>query len=47
MIRRHRCQVCKHPDRWRIELLRAGGASLDALAKKAARCGGLLRRQFH
>lgn len=30
----HRCQVCKHQDRWRIELLRAGGASLDALATK-------------
>jgi hypothetical protein len=30
----HRCQVCKHPDRWRLELLRAGGASLDSLAKK-------------
>jgi hypothetical protein len=29
-----RCTVCKHPDRWRIELLRAGGASLDALAEK-------------
>jgi hypothetical protein len=26
--------VCRHPDRWRIELLRAGGASLDALAEK-------------
>src|SRR3954451_959582 len=31
---RHRCQVCRHPERWRIELLRAGGASLDALAEK-------------
>jgi hypothetical protein len=30
----HRCQVCKHQDRWRIELLRAGGASFDRLAKK-------------
>jgi hypothetical protein len=29
-----RCQVCKHDERWRIELLRAGGASLDSLAKK-------------
>jgi hypothetical protein len=29
-----RCQICDHPDRWRIELLRAGGASLDSLAKK-------------
>src|SRR5260370_3024941 len=35
---RHRisrqCQVCRHEERWRIELLRAGGASLDSLAKK-------------
>src|SRR5258705_3263698 len=29
-----RCQVCRHDERWRIELLRAGGASLDSLAKK-------------
>jgi len=30
-----RCQVCKHAERWRIELWRAGGASLDlALAEK-------------
>jgi hypothetical protein len=29
-----RCTVCQHPERWRIELLHAGGASLDALGKK-------------
>lgn len=29
-----RCQVCRHPERWRLELLRAGGASLDSLADK-------------
>lgn len=29
-----RCQVCRHAERWRIELLRAGGASLDSLADK-------------
>jgi hypothetical protein len=29
-----RCSICDHPDRWRIELLRAGGASLDSLAEK-------------
>ena len=28
------CTVCRHDERWRIELLRAGGASLDSLAKK-------------
>jgi hypothetical protein len=32
--KRYRCQVCRHPERWRIELLRAGGASLDALGEK-------------
>jgi hypothetical protein len=29
-----RCTVCRHDERWRIELLRAGGASLEALATK-------------
>lgn len=29
-----RCQVCRHDERWRIELLRAGGASLDSLTAK-------------
>jgi hypothetical protein len=29
-----RCQVCRHDERWRIELLRAGGASLESLATK-------------
>lgn len=29
-----RCQVCRHDERWRIELLKAGGASLDSLAEK-------------
>jgi hypothetical protein len=33
-LRGPRCSVCKHPDKWRIELLRAGGASLDSLAEK-------------
>jgi hypothetical protein len=30
----NRCQVCRLDDRWRLELLRAGGASLDSLAAK-------------
>jgi hypothetical protein len=30
----NRCQVCRHEHRWRIELLRAAGASLDSLAAK-------------
>jgi hypothetical protein len=29
-----KCQVCHHEHRWRIELLRAAGASLDSLAKQ-------------
>ena len=29
-----RCQICRHEHRWRIELLRAAGASLDSLAVK-------------
>jgi transposase-like protein len=28
------CQVCRHPERERIEALRASGASLESLAKK-------------
>ena len=34
MNRSSRCRVCRHDERWRIELLRAGGASLDSLAEK-------------
>jgi hypothetical protein len=30
----NRCQVCRLRDRWRLELLRAGGAGIDALAAK-------------
>ena len=29
-----RCQVCRHPEKWRIELSRASGASFEALAAK-------------
>lgn len=38
-----KCQCCAHPERWRIELLRAGGASLDSLAKKF----GISRDSIH
>jgi hypothetical protein len=34
ILGRSRCQVCRHPDKWRVELLKAGSASLDSLAKK-------------
>jgi hypothetical protein len=42
-----RCQVCKHPERWRIELLRAGGASLDALAAKFELERDAIHRHWH
>lgn len=32
--KRPRCSVCDHSEKWRVELLRAGGASLDSLAEK-------------
>lgn len=31
---RNRCQICRHPDRARIELLHAAGVSLDRIAAK-------------
>jgi hypothetical protein len=34
LSQKSRCQACIHDERWRIELLRAGGASLDSLAAK-------------
>jgi hypothetical protein len=34
ILGRRKCMVCQHPDRWRIELLKAGGASLRSLAAK-------------
>lgn len=30
----HNCCVCKHPERYRIERLRAGGASCESLGRK-------------
>jgi hypothetical protein len=29
-----RCKICHHPERARIELMRAGGSSLDVIAKR-------------
>jgi hypothetical protein len=42
-----RCQVCRHPERWRIELLRAGGASIDALAAKFTVDRDAIWRHWH
>jgi hypothetical protein len=34
ILGRSRCTVCRHTDKWRIELLKAGGASLESLGRK-------------
>jgi hypothetical protein len=44
---RSKCVVCRHPERWRIELLKAGGASLDALAKKFDVSRDSIDRHWH
>jgi hypothetical protein len=33
-VARSPCVVCKHPERARIELMRASGATLDTIARK-------------
>lgn len=42
-----RCAVCRHDERWRIELLRAGGASLDSLAEKFGVGRDTIYRHWH
>ena len=42
-----RCQVCRHEDRWRIELLRAGGASFESLATKFSVDRDAIWRHWH
>jgi hypothetical protein len=42
-----KCVVCRHSDRWRIELLKAGGAGLDALAKKFDVSRDSIDRHWH
>jgi hypothetical protein len=41
-----RCTICKHPERWRLELLRAGGASMEALAPKFKVSSDALHRHW-
>src|SRR3977135_3328164 len=41
------CTICRHHDRWRIELLRAGGAGLDALAAKFSISRDALHRHWN
>ena len=43
----NRCQVCRHPERWRIELLQASGASLDRLADKFDLQRDAIHRHWH
>jgi hypothetical protein len=42
-----RCAICRHEERWRIELLRAGGASLDSLAAKFKVDRHAIHRHWH
>jgi hypothetical protein len=42
-----RCAICKHPEKWRIELLRAGGAGIDALAAKFDVTRDCVHRHWH
>ncbi|MDA9494043.1 hypothetical protein [Bradyrhizobium sp. CCBAU 11361] len=42
-----KCTVCAHDERWRIELLRAGGASLDSLATKFGLSKDAVGRHWH
>ena|SRR5271165_6477869 len=44
--RRSRCRVCCHADRARVELLRAGGAGLLALAREFGLKKDSLSRHF-
>jgi hypothetical protein len=41
------CSVCAHPDKWRIELLRAGGASAEALSEKFGPSKDAILRHWH
>ena len=45
--RSSRCQVCKHPERIRIELMRASGVSLDVIASKFNVGRDAVNRHWH
>jgi hypothetical protein len=47
ILGRSRCQVCRHTDKWRIELLRAGGASLESLGRKFNLAPDAIWRHWH
>jgi hypothetical protein len=42
-----RCQICQHPERTRIELLRASGVSLDVIAEKFGAHRDAIHRHWH
>jgi hypothetical protein len=41
------CQICKHPERTRIELMRASGVSLDLIAAKFSVQRDAVNRHWH
>lgn len=41
-----KCSVCSHPERWRIELLKAGGASGNAIGEKFGVSSDALHRHW-
>jgi hypothetical protein len=43
---RARCTVCRHPEKFRIELLLASGASIEALARKFGLSGDAIGRHW-
>jgi hypothetical protein len=47
ILARSRCTVCQHTERWRVELLKAGGASLDSLARKFDLSRDAIDRHWH
>jgi hypothetical protein len=47
LVARSKCAVCRHPERWRIELLKAGGASLNSLAQKFGVGRDSIDRHWH
>ena len=47
LTRSSRCQVCKHPERTRIELMRASGVSLDVIASKFNVGRDAVNRHWH
>jgi len=46
-ISRSRCAVCRHPERSRLEILRAGGASYESLAVKFSVSRDQVWRHWH